>query len=330
MGEHKCSQPEYILSLFLMKYKEVLESVLGFDVEQIQLEKNHGRNQIDFYAICPSRRLEVFVECQVKPSDPKHFEVNIMNVLNSIQEGIVIWIASAFRREYLEEIKSYLGSGGNKRKYINFYALEVKPDVVTAIYDLNSMSKLTIWDNLHQIKDLYGGQSPLSLRFKHEKIHSTHQGRAIAYNSQLNKERDTKEYVIQELRRLVPELLNVHREKKCNQSDRIITIGAGRSGFSYRVSVKDRREIAFVELFMDANQEPFYRLIRHYIEEMRVFIHEDIQVNRRRVGVYFKPDKDLDSTISIIASILKRLVKYFSPYLYGDKNIQMANGWNQK
>ncbi|WP_079914133.1 hypothetical protein [Paenibacillus sp. 32352] len=132
----------------------------------------------------------------------------------------------------------FLGSGGNKRKYINFYALEIHPEALTAIHFLNSMNKLAVWDNLHQVKDVCEFSPPLRLIFKHEQIHSTHLGKAAVRSLQLAT--DVKEYVIKELWSCVPELLNVHREKKCNQSDRIITIGAGKGGLSYRVSAMDR------------------------------------------------------------------------------------------
>lgn len=323
MGENKCSQPEFILSLFLMKHKDVLEDALGLDIDQIELEKNHGSNDVDIYGICPSRRLELFVECQVKPSDPRHLNGNMINMLNGMQEGIVVWIASSFRSDFLEKIKLFLGSGRNKRKYINFYALEIHPEALTAIHFLNSMSKLTVWDNLHQVKDVCEFSPPLRLIFKHEQIHSTHLGKAAVRSPQLDLSNatDVKEYVIQELRSFIPELLNVHREKKCNQSDRIITIGAGKSGFTYRVSAKDRWNKAFVELFLDANQEPFYRLIKHYKEDLQRCIDENIQISRRRIGVYFKPDEDLDKTVLMIVTILKRFYQYFSPYLHGDASV---------
>lgn len=325
MGENKCSQPEFILSLFLLKHKEVLEDALGFNIDQIQLEKNHGGNQIDLYGVCPSRRLELFVECQVRPSDPKHFDENLMNILNGIQEGIVVWIASSFRSDYLEGIKLLLGSGGNRRKYINFYAFEVQPEALTEIISLNSKSKLTVWDNLHQIRDVCDQSPPLRWIFKHEQIHSTHIGKTTIGDSPLDLDNpvDVKEHVIQELRKFVPELINVHREKKYNKNDRIITIGAGKSGFYYRVSAEDRRGIAFVELFMDMNQEPFFFLIKKHHEGMKRQIHQDITFGKRRIGVYFKPDSDIDKTILTLSTTLKRMAYYFYPYFEGENQIEV-------
>lgn len=133
--------------------------------------------------MCPSRRLELYVECQVNPSDPKHFDVNLMNILNSMQEWIVVWIASSFRSDFLDEIKSFLGSGGNKRKYINFYAFEIHPEALSTINALNVMNKLRVWGSLHHIKDVCKLSPPIRLIFKHEQIHSTHLGKAAVIHT---------------------------------------------------------------------------------------------------------------------------------------------------
>ncbi|MCM3624315.1 hypothetical protein M4D70_18985 [Brevibacillus borstelensis] len=318
------SEKEFLLSVFLMKHKEVLEKAVGFEIDQIKLEKNHGRHKIDLYGICPLRRLELFVECQVTPSDQKHLHHNIYGILQSVQEGQVIWIASSFRKEHLLSIKSFLRQ--NHRKYINFYCLEINPVVLNHIENLNSIYRLNVWGLLDQITDI--GASPLRLVFKHEQIPPTHIGKANTTKTPAgyNKPEDIKEYVLAHLRQRVPELLNVHKEKKRNQYDRIITIGGGKSGVYYRVCAEDNRNTAFVELMLDGNQVGLYRRLEKYQRNMKEMIHSNIQMKRgRRIGVYFVPDSDLQATVKKISDILSKMVHYFSPFVYKGLGYEKAN-----
>ncbi|MFI8715176.1 hypothetical protein [Brevibacillus brevis] len=307
------SEKEFILSLALMKHKEILEQIIGLEMDGIALETTHGRKKVDLYSICPVRRLEVFVENQVTPSDKYHLLKHVLPLLQSINEGVVIWIASSFSKEHLSDVKSLLEK--NRHKYINFYALKIHPDVLKHIESLNSINKLDVWRGLHVIKDIL---APLTLVCKHEQIPATHIGKAVATTPvfELNRAEDVKEYVLRQLQQLVPECINLHKAKKHNQGDRVITVGAGKSGVYYKISANDRRGLAFVELFMDACQTAFFKRFKVKEKDMQRCIDPGIQVGNRKLGVYFNPDTVLDVTIKKIADIFTKMVHYFSPYIY--------------
>lgn len=310
----KGSEREFLLSLYIMKHKEVLEQTIGFTIDHIVLEKPHGRNKIDLYGVCAEHRLELFVENQVRPTDDLHLNNNILSILQGMQEGIVCWITSSFHPHHLSEVKSYLRK--NHRKFINFYAIEINPLLLKELEILNKMYKLDIWNFLDQLNLIEG--PPFNLVFKHEQIPSTHLGKVGINQPVLDLENpaDVKMYLLNKLRVSIPEMLNLHKEKKCNQWDRILTVGAGRKGVYYRISVEDRRKRAFVELFMDASQEELFKRLEAMKKEIKVHFDSRIQISTRRIGVYFKPDKDIDETIKQIASILSKMVHYFSPYIY--------------
>lgn len=100
----------------------------------------------------------------------------------------------------------------------------------------------------------------MKMVFKHENIPFTHNGKISFGESILDITRsdDVKEYLLMYLRKSFPELITLHRQKKHNQNNKVITIGAGKGGVYYRLSVKDRRGLAFVEILMDANQESLF------------------------------------------------------------------------
>lgn len=95
------SEKEYILSLAILKDKQMLEQAVVLKFDQLKLEQTHGRHKIDLMGICQSRRLEFFVEAQINPSDVKHLNHNILSILQSIREGILIWITASFQHEHL-------------------------------------------------------------------------------------------------------------------------------------------------------------------------------------------------------------------------------------
>lgn len=97
-----------------------------------------------------------------------------------------------------------------------------------------------------------------------------------------------------------------------------LTVGAGKSGISFKLSVKNQQGFAAIFLHFDATQIGLYHTMKKNIAWYRKNIHKDITASKRKIGVVFEPDTELDFTISMITSIFKRMLKYFGSYIYGD------------
>lgn len=61
------------------------------------------------YAINSSRRLPIFVKTQINQSD-KHYLEKVLEILNAISKGTIIWIVSGFHEGHLEQLKTYMRS----------------------------------------------------------------------------------------------------------------------------------------------------------------------------------------------------------------------------
>lgn len=61
--------------------------VLGFELDNIKLEKPFGRSKIDLVAVDPTRRLDTYIENQITQSDETHLR-KILNLINGVNEGI--------------------------------------------------------------------------------------------------------------------------------------------------------------------------------------------------------------------------------------------------
>ncbi|MGG1534813.1 MULTISPECIES: hypothetical protein [Brevibacillus] len=309
----KGSEKEFILSLFLLQNPEVLENALdGIKLGKMEAEVPAGRKKIDLLSVETNRRLPVYIETQIKQSDTIHLNT-ILGLFESVREGIVVWIARSFQRQHLERIVAYLKK--NKQKYISFHAIEIHPNAVAEVEKLNQLYKLDIWYQLKRIAE--HGHPPLKQFYSYSQIPPTHSGRAIeTTNYNLTRVEDVKQYLLDCLRNKVPHYLNVWKAKKHNRYSNQLSIGAGKAGVDLKLSACNQQGLSSIYLHFDGNQRKLYDSLRKDIRWFQEKIHPDLTAHNRKVGVIFKPDADLDVTISKLAEILERMLTYFGPNLY--------------
>ncbi|MEI0738847.1 hypothetical protein VQ056_23120 [Paenibacillus sp. JTLBN-2024] len=310
----KGSEKEFIFSLFLMRNPRVIEEITGLKLGKIAAEEPFGRRKIDLLSVDVNRRIPVFVETQINPSDERHLNT-ILGIVESASEGVIIWLARSFQKGHLDQVTSYLRR--NKQKYIEFHAIEIHDEAIAVVEMLNQMYKLDIWHHLDRFTKLE--QSPIKQVHAYSQIPPTHTGRTsdtLQYD--LTRVEDVNRYLLECLRNKVPYCLNVWKSKKFNQSDCQLSLGGGKNGLTFKLSAKNQQGNAAIFLHFDANQIGLYHTMKRDIQSFREHIHEEITASKRKIGVIFEPNADLDVTISKIASMFKRMLKYFGSYIYGD------------
>lgn len=306
------SEKENIFSLFLLRNSKYLEEIIGGKLERIEAEVPVSRKKVDLLAVETNRRLPVYIEAQIKPSDLSHLNT-IQEILEFVHEGIIIWIARSFQRQHLEQVISLLKR--NKHKYIAFYALEINPDAIAQVERLNQLYKLDIWNQLKRISAI--GHPPLKQVSFYSQIPPTHTGRAVeSRDYDLTRVEDVKQYILESLRSKVPYYLNVWKSKKHNQGDQVLSLGAGRDGVDFKLSVKNQQGVACIYLYFTRYQLELYNSFKKNIQKFRGYIHPDLTASRRKIGVFFEPDPELEVTISKLAVILERMLMHFGPYLF--------------
>ena len=308
------SEKEMILNLYFKKYPDVLERILGVDLSQIELEIPHGRKKIDFYAVSKHKRVEVFVEIQLTQSDEAHLKEKIMPILQSLQEGIVVWTALRFDQKHLSAVKAFLKA--NPQKYINFYGLELHPDVMQELERLNHIDTLDIWSNLWRINKV---AQPLKLVYRNEQMPNTHIGRAYVgeYRYDFNRMEDVKKCLMEYLRKHLAFYPNIHKTKKHSAHSLTISLGAGISGAVYQISCRNQQGKAFVGIHFDKSREDMYRRFCLHKFLITKKVHSNIVMENRSLRVYFEPYADLFDTMAEIKDVLEKFIQFFSPYLHG-------------
>ncbi|MED0676865.1 hypothetical protein ABEV55_05780 [Aneurinibacillus thermoaerophilus] len=306
------SKKEMILNLYFKKYPNVLERILDVDLTQIELEIPHGRKKIDFYAVSKNKRVEVFVENQLTPSDEAHLNEKIMPILQGLQEGIVVWTAQRFDTEHLSDVKGFLKA--NPQKYVNFYGVELHPEVIKQIGILDGLDPFDIWPNLWRINKV---TEPLKLVYRHDQMPDTHIGKAYVgkYRYDFNRIEDVKKCLMEYLRKHLAYFPNVHTSKKHLAHSLTISLGAGISGVVYQISTRNRKGRAFVGIHFDEGREDIYRRFCLHMSLMTKKVHPNIVMENRSLRVYFEPYADLFNTMAKIKTILEKMIQFFSPYL---------------
>ncbi|GIP52943.1 hypothetical protein J42TS3_19780 [Paenibacillus vini] len=290
-----------------------MEEVTGLKLGNIAAEEPFGRRKIDLLSVDVNRRIPVFIETQINPSDVRHLNT-VLGIVESASEGVIIWLARCFQKEHLDQVVSHLKR--NKQKYIAFHAIKIHDDTIAQVELLNQMYKLDIWHNLDRITQI---KHAIKKVFTYDQIPPTHTGRTVdVLQYDLTRIEDVNRYLLECLRSEVPCCLNVWKSKKFNSSDSQLSLGGGKSGITFKLSVKNQQGFAAIFLHFDANQIGFYQMMKRDIQQFRENIHTDISASNRKIGVTFEPDVDLDVTISKLASIFKRMLKNFGTYLYGD------------
>lgn len=316
------SKKETIFSLYLKENPEVIQKIIGIQIEKMRMEYNNGSQRVDLHGVNKESKIDIFVECQITTADEDHL-AKTKDLINNTAEGYVIWVASKFRKSsFIEEIKELLRN--SSRKYINFFAVEIDSEVIERIKLLNKKYELDVLENLELIHEI---EHPLKLVDSHFQMPPTHIGKAYIGEAQydLNRGDDVKEYFLDHLCERMPYYLNFHSSKKHSQNSKVMQIGAGVDEVMYHCSVQDVRNRAFVEIRFGFSKDEWYQAFKNKAESLRKDIHPLIRFNenKRSIGYYITSEpKDIPRIVDCLVEVFEKFINYFSQFTYGKKGIK--------
>ncbi|MGI2851606.1 helix-turn-helix domain-containing protein [Bacillus cytotoxicus] len=314
------SKKEFIFTLFLKKFPEIIENVIGHSIEGIKTEVNYGSKYIDFYAVNREKKIEIFVENQIKPSDRSdHLKGKITPIINSISEGYLIWIAAKFQKSHIDEVKQLLRD--NPQKYINFYAVEINEEVLNNIDYLNTIYELDVWNNLDIINKI---EEKVRLVDCHIQMPQTHMGKAYVgdYEYDFKRDDDIKEFLSVQLCEKLPFFLNFHTQKKHLMNDRILKFGAGVGEVTYFCSAFDKKQRAIVGIRFEYSKQDWYQYFKQNEKLLKKYICPDIYFDdeNRIISHSIKSSREIiPEIVDYISEVFRRFILFFSPYTYGGK-----------
>jgi hypothetical protein len=309
------SNREHIFSIYLKENPIILENVLDFHLQNLQSEQRLANRNFDLKGIDPKRRVEVLIEIQLTPANFKYME-RIKGLIEEHPEAVIIWIARSFQDELIKEVVQWLDK--KERKYNDFYAIQMNEEVFPVLDTLNQMDKNSVYYHFNLLQDI---KNPLTTYFAEKRLSPFHCGVAFTgnYVYDWNRPEDLKRALLEVLQKRMPYFLNFHFSKKMNQHDRILMVGAGCEGLSYRCSPKDSRSMAFVEIFFDELKLDLFKEFKKMEQKLREEIDPRLEFRNRRIGVYFRSNENFNKIFSEIAGIFERMIQFFSPFVISNK-----------
>lgn len=304
------SEKEFFMTLFLGR-ERIIEKELGLELEIVQFEKHYQGLKIDMYA---TSRLgvEVYVENLLLKSNKTH-QNKILKIIEMIESGIIVYIASAFHSKHVKELQDVVKKSG---KPITLYFAEINPEIFPPLQRLNHMHKLKVYENLN----LLNIESPIRLLRK-ESIVQPFVAKRLEKPQQEDisdlelRRKKENEYLLKSLRGRMSYFLPFHREK-AHLKNRIICFGAGRSDCNYFVSLSDRRNVAFVELRFSDNNSKIYDSIKEKERIIQERFDGAVQFKDNCISVTIMPSESIEKTVEKLVDIFEKMIIAFSNYTY--------------
>lgn len=279
---------EFILSLFFKFYIGILSGLIGYTLEELELEKNLFGRKIDSYSRLKDR--EIFVETQLTSADIKHIkQINcIIENVPSCNQTTIVWLASYFPEDMLNQVQNKILK---LKKNIEFIAIQIQPNMIETLQVIDQMNELDIIQNLN-ILDMDDGFEVVRRFYK-----NVDNNLALPTRKELilSKEEKLMGDILAELERQLYYYPNIHRDKKINS--KTIIIGAGKSNLTFGIGVNKDNQV-FVEIRFTVNNRHLFNALlknRHEIEDeldyqidwdlanYKIYSHYPFHGNKNRV-----------------------------------------------
>jgi hypothetical protein len=306
------SDKEFLVTLWLGR-EQIIEKELGLVLESVQFEKHYQGLKIDMYAPTCSLGVKVFVENLLLKSNKAH-QNKILKIIEMIESGIIVYIASAFHEKHVKELQDAVRKSG---KPITLYFAELNPDIFAPLQRLNHMHKLKVYENLN----LLNIENPIRLLRKDSIIQpivakglEQQQQESLSDLEAMRKKEN--EFLLKALRSRIKYFLPFHREKAHLQKLRIISFGAGRSDCNYYVSLSDRKNFAFVELRFSDNNRKIFDSIKEKERIIQERFDGAVQFKDNCISMKFKTTEKVEETVNKLVDIFEKMIIAFSNYTY--------------
>lgn len=300
---------EFILLLFLRFYPKLLSKVIGYNVEDIQLEKNCFKRKIDGYSKMEGK--EIFLEAQLGKSDELHLKQIkiIVNRLEKNRQAVVIWIANEFDLKMIQEV---LGVIDRNKKNIEFIAIKTNDETIEELDNLRIIHEFKIIDNLHKVYEK-SKNNDMEVVFKfYKKYREVTNIKSNKVVKQLTNKEKIMEEVLKEIRMQLYYFPTAHREKKITNT---IVLGSGLADVNFRITIDRNMDLTSEIRFHDSQKEMFNPMYKNK-EEIEGVLDYLIDWDLELYRIYSTVSciKNTDMIIKRQVRVLEKLVRFFSEY----------------
>lgn len=295
-----------------MENPSLLSPYINGKLHFIELERYHRKTFIDMYGWQTETNVPVYVETQLNPSDQTHLE-KVIRIIETIEEGIVIWIAPAFSEECIDELYGLLHF--RMAKPINLFAVTFNESYLLHIDQLNKRPQMEIWSEISK------QQIPLPVMGLHraiEIIPPAYQGvTEIDAADAVTTIKGANKYFLQCLKHKVPFYLNAHRSK-ANLSNRQIVFGAGRAGLDFVVCLNDLQGNCFIKLRISNDKHRV--LFDKMVKAISQTAEGDSMINKKNEVIILLPSlQSMIDRIQATVQLFGQIITITAPIIHSQK-----------
>ena len=304
--------------------KQALEDIVSEEINLIQLEKYYQGSKIDVYAETDQGKC-LFVENQINPTDKAHFESIQKLILKAPDNSIVIWGAVAFSNNFLEMVAELVSSIDYKR--VEFFAVEINPNLLEILDELNQLHILKVIDSLTRLQGLETYRTTFD-----KYVSSCHNNMQIneyeGYVRKTVRER-TNECIVRELRSKI-KYPHVFRERRTMDINKL-RFGAGRAGIDFELYFADRNQNAFVSCQFTNETTDIFKLISGKKSILEGQIDKQVIVDEKNMRLYtlIEQYEHKFDKIDQLVELMDKYIFYLSNYTFYLNKPSQKEMWEQ-
>lgn len=316
------TEKETYFNLYLKRRKRLLEKALGMKLSGLVLEKYWDGMKLDLFSLGENLGRPVMMETWLAKSNAYH-QRKLLSMVDSLDEGDVVYLTPEFQSEHMAELTAKVRKSP-KPLCISF--LRVNETVNTHLARLEELNRLDVYGNLLDELDAVKPMLELVERVE-SPTYVDIMPRAIqnCVDMDFQNRATVNRYLIDQLRRHVPDFIPVHHEKH-RVENHILTYGGGVTGVQYFLTPQDSRGIAFVELRFEANRRALFDYFRGLRAELRQKIDGNVVFQDGVIAVRFRPYPDVRRTVSELVAVFRDMVKTITREVYA----MAKNQWDSR
>lgn len=303
---------EFIFNLIVMKNPSLLSLYINGEYQFIELEQYYQQMYIDMYGWQEKNNVPIYVETQLTSSDPTHLD-KVKRIIETIDEGIVIWIAPEFNEEHVNELYSLLHF--RIAKPINLLAVTFNESYLPYIDKLDQRPQMEIWNKISTQQILL---PVMDLHRTIEIIPPAYQGvTKIDVADAVTTIKGANKYFLQCLKHKVPFYLNAHRSK-ANLTNRQIVFGAGRAGLEFVICLNDLRGNCFIKLRVsnDKHMSLYDKMNKAIVQKAK----GDSIVSKKNEVILFLPNSlNTIDKIQATVQLFGQIISITAPMIFNQK-----------
>lgn len=294
---------ESYFNSYLYRNKNLLETIMNFNIKNIELEKNIGIGCVRKVDISgTSIDNKIFLgEVQLGNADNIHFKQVISNVKTGAD--IIFWVASSFDKKIINKVRVRTKQSAIKK--VDIYLIKVSEEAINLIKEMESSTLEKVMEKINGVKELMVLEKHIKIE-KEEKINKQYQEFKNMFS---DRNKADLEIIFDFIKEIIRDDYSICCSKTINNK-RFFTIGSGVGDISFRISI-NKKNIVIALIFSGEMKKVFIKMNEEF--KSKNDLEKKIKVDEKYSKFYMEIEKD--KNLYDVALEFKEFYYYFKGIL---------------